>query len=143
MISGSTPIRLDPRNFAINDYVIVFTNNEATATNTSAVPGIYRVTGLNDDDTVTVAPSINAGLVDLRNVTRISKNRCALLRNYKGRLIVMVRDHVHNPSAGGAKSGGSRRRTRRPSRSKSVNKKRKYTQQRVRRRSHRRRSHRR
>jgi hypothetical protein len=142
---GSTLGRLDPRNFAINDYVIVFTHNEATATNTSAVPGIYRVTVVNNDDTVTVAPSISANTADLsaypvdpQNHKIIPKTRCALLRKYNDRLIVMVRD----PSAGGAKSGGSRRK-RIPSRSKSVNKKRKYTQQRVRRRSHRRRSHRR
>jgi len=130
---GSTHGRLDPRNFAIGDYVIVYTNNAATAINTSAVRGIYRVNDKNDD-TVTVVPAnIYANALPAGGL--VPKTRCALLRRYNGRLIIMVLDH--DQSAGGAKSGGSRR-TRRPSRSKSLNKKRKYTQQRVRRRSHRR-----
>jgi hypothetical protein len=129
--------RRDPRNFAIGDYVIVFTNNKATATNASAVSGIYEVTDINHaDDTVTVKP----GPIPTSplNPPVIPTNKCALLRKYNGRIIILCIDD--NPSGrssiGGAKS--SRRRKRRPSRSKSVNKKRKYTQQRVRRRSHRR-----
>lgn len=125
--------RRDPRNFAIDDYVIVFTNNKATATNASAVPGIYQVIDINHaDDTVMVKP----GPIPTSplNPPVIPTNKCALLRKYNGRIILLCIDH--NPSSGGAKS--SRRRKRRPSRSKSVNKKRKYTQQRVRRRSHRR-----
>jgi hypothetical protein len=140
---GPILTRHDPRIFAIHDYVIVYTNNTATAINTSAISGIYKVIGINDDDdTVTVMPGpIPTSL--LQNPV-IPKNRCALLKKYNDRIIILCIEH--NPSgkssSGGAKS--SRRRKRRPSRSKSVNKKRKYTQQRVRRRSRsRRRSHRR
>lgn len=133
--------RHDPRDFVIGDYVIVYRNNEATAINTSAAQGIYRVKDINDD-MVTVDPAIigaspvdlPADPVDLQNSKIIPKNRCALLRKYNGRLILLCIDH--NPSSGGPSSGGaksSRRRRRRSSRSKSVNKKRKYTQRRVRR----------
>ncbi len=138
--------RHDPRTFAIHDYVIVYTNNTATPINASAAQGIYRVKDINDD-MVTVDPAIiganpvdlPADPVDLRNRKIIPKNRCALLRKYNGRLILLCIDH--NQSSGGPSSGGAtssrRRRRRRSSRSKSVNKKRKYTQRRVRR-SHRR-----
>lgn len=123
--------RHDPRTFANDDYVIVYRNNTATAINTSPISGIYKVVNINHDDTVTVYPGpIPTPL--LKNLV-IPKNKCALLRKYKGRLILLCIDH--KPSSGGAKS--RRRRRRRSSRSKSVNKKRKYTQRRVRR-SHRR-----
>lgn len=133
--------RHDPRTFAIHDYVIVYTNNTATAINASPISGIYQVIRIIDDDTVMVKP----GPIPTSPLEPpvIPKNRCALLKKYNGRIIIMCIEH--NPSGqssnGGAKS--SRRRKRRPSRSKSVNKKRKYTQQRLRRSRRHRRSHRR
>ena len=132
---GFNRIRHDPRIFAIHDYVIVYTNNTATAINASPISGIYQVIHINDDDTVMVKP----GPIPTSPLEPpvIPKNRCALLKKYNGRIIIMCIEH--NPSGqssiGGAKSS---RRRKRSSRSKSVNKKRKYTQQRVHRRSHRR-----
>lgn len=129
----------DPRTFAFqkDDYVIVFTNGDATPINTSAMPRFYRVRTV-DDTYLTVYPADH--LTNPLKEPRVLKTRCALLRKHivRGkppRLIIMVLNYIQLPN-GGAKS--SRRRKRRPSRSKSVNKKRKYTQQRVRRRSHRR-----
>jgi hypothetical protein len=135
-VGSSGPIS-DPRVFEPNDYVLVFTNNTATGLNTSIVSGIYRVETVNRDNTLTVAPANH--LTNPLEKPNVLKTKCALLRKHlvkgKPRLIIMVLEYVPL-SNGGAKS--SRRRKRRPSRSKSVNKKRKYTQQRVRRRSHRR-----
>jgi hypothetical protein len=129
----------DPRGFMVNDYVLVFTNNISTGINTSALPGIYRVTSINRDSTVTVEPATTSAN-SLQNPHQ-SKTRCALLRKFGNRIIIMVLEYKQVP-LGSVKSGGSRR-TRRPSRSKSVNKKRKYTQQRLRRSRRHRRSHRR
>jgi hypothetical protein len=135
---GSPGSISDPREFTADDYVLVVTNNRSTALNTSIMPGIYRVTAVNGDNLTVVPATISAGH-DIRN---IKKNHCALLRTHivNGilRIIIMVLEYQSLASSGGAKSSRRRKMTRRPSRSKSVNKKRKYTQQRVRRRSHRR-----
>jgi len=140
LIFDRLPNGRDPRRFTKGDYVRRYINGEATPVNTSTVSGIYRVADIRGDDvyyepaTTTVTDSGNT-----------DKTKCALLRkfgignseNKTYRLIIMVLNDKLD-QRGGAKSSRRRKMTRRSSRSKSVNKKRKYTQQRIRRRSHRR-----